>query len=176
MKINVKPAKILAVFILFILTIFHNVSFAETGSISGWQNWTPVITPGVKMGYIPDCSADVSHLPDIYQDMIATYCSVKPEGPGKFRVLVKPSMIESFKAKNGQFEDGYNLILHLMDLKVLFVTSHLNGKPNYNVFLEDGTKITKEAGPLSAKTCSECHSGFKTFCIAGQCGKFLKSE
>ncbi len=173
---NLKTLRRLSIFVLFIAIISHSISYAETELPADWRSWTPVVTPAVKIGYIPDCSADVSHLPDIYQDMISTYCSVRPEGPGKIRVLVKPSMIESFKTKNGQFEDGYNLILHLMDLKILFATGHIKGKPKYNVFLEDGKKITKESGPLSEKTCRECHSGFKAFCTAGQCGKFLKSE
>ena len=155
----------------------YNTSFAEPINFpSDWKTWVPVVTPGVKMGSIPNCNADVSRLPDIYQDMISTYCSLRENGPGKIKVLIRPSALNAFKTKSGKFEDGYNLMWYLSDLKILFATYHIKGKPHYNVFLEDGKKITKETGPLSSKTCQECHSGFKAFCTAGQCGKYLRSE
>ena len=85
-------------------------------------------------------------------------------------VLVKPSALQSFEKRDGKFADGANLILHLKDMKVLFVTSHKTGAPSYGVFTEDGKDITAASGSLAAETCNSCHTGYQAFCKSGQCG------
>ena len=122
------------------------------------------------IGALPDCSADVSKLPPIYQKTVETYCSVKPGGPGKVGVLVKPSVAKEYAARSGQYPDSSNLILHLKDMKVLFVTGYKNGSPAYGVFTEAGKDITAASGPLAAQTCTTCHTGYQAFCKVGQCG------
>lgn len=134
-----------------------------------WKSWTSMNTTLTGIGALPDCSADVSKLPPIYQKTVETYCSVKAGGPGKVAVLVKPSAIEAYTARSGKFADGSSMILHLKDMKVLFVTGHKGGAPVYGAFTEEGKDITAASGPLAAETCTTCHSGYQAFCKGGQC-------
>ncbi len=135
-----------------------------------WKSWTPMNTTLTGIGALPDCSADVSKLPPIYQKTVETYCAVKPGGPGKVGILVKPSVSADYAARSGKFADGSNMILHLKDMKVLLVSGHKNGAAVYGAFTEDGKDITAASGPLAAETCTTCHTGYQAFCKGGQCG------
>ena len=135
-----------------------------------WQKWTSVSTTLTGIGALPDCSADVSKLPQIYQETVKTYCGVKPGGPGKVAILVRPEAMKSFTARDGKLPDGPAMILHLKDMKALFVTIYKGGAPTYAVYTEDGKDATAKSGPLAAETCNTCHSGYQAFCKNGQCG------
>ena len=135
-----------------------------------WHKWKSVNTTLTSIGSLPDCSADVSKLPSIYQKTVETYCSVKPGGPGKVAVLVSPAAMKNFELRDGKMADGANMILHLKDMKVLFVTGHKGRKPVYGVYTEDGKDITAASGPLAAETCTTCHTGYQAYCKNGQCG------
>jgi len=135
-----------------------------------WKKWTSVGTTLTHIGALPGCDADVSKLPPIYQKTVETYCGVKAGGPGKVAVLVNPAAMKSYEARDGKMPDGPNMILHLKDMKVLFVTAHQGGKPFYAVYTEDGKKATASSGPLAAETCMTCHTGYQAFCKNGQCG------
>jgi len=147
---------------------------SKTSFPKGWQKWTTVSTPLTSIGAIPGCDADVTKLPAIYRETVATYCGVKPGGPGKVAVLVNPKANKDYRARNGKYPDGSNMILHLIDLKVLFVSGHKGGKPVYGVYLEDGKDIAAKEGPLALSTCVTCHTGYKSFCVNGQCGRNTK--
>ncbi|HRK57030.1 MAG TPA: hypothetical protein PLQ67_05850 [Burkholderiaceae bacterium] len=161
-------------FILAMLSSFAlaHAAFAQspTPFPADWQSWTSMETTLTSIGALPGCSADVSKLPPIYQKTVEIYCSVKPGGPGKVGVLVKPTIAKEYAARSGKFADGSNMILHLKDMKVLFVTGHKNGAPAYGVFTEDGKDITAASGPLASQTCTTCHTGYQAFCKVGQCG------
>lgn len=135
-----------------------------------WKSWASTPTTLTGIGALPDCSADVSKLPPIYQKTVETYCNVKPGGPGKVDVLVNPAAAKGYATRDGHFPDGSNMILHLKDMKVLFVTAHEGGKPFYAVYTEDGKNITGKSGGLAAETCVACHTGYQSFCKNGQCG------
>lgn len=135
-----------------------------------WRNWISVKTPLTEIGALPDCKADVSKLPPIYQETVATYCAVRAGGPGKVAVLVRPEAEKAYNKRSGGFPDGANMILHLKDMKALFVTFHQGDKASYKVMTEDGKDATAPSGPLAAQTCVTCHTGYKAFCKAGQCG------
>lgn len=153
---------------LFLLC-FSTLSTAA--SLPGdWSKWTSVSTPLTAIGALPGCDANVSSLPPIYQETVKVYCGVKPGGPGKVAILVRPEAMGAFTARNGKFPDGANMILHLKDMKALFVTTYAGGKPTYNVFTEDGKDATAPSGPLAAATCVTCHTGYQSFCKNGQCG------
>lgn len=157
---------------LFVL-VFPLVSFAEStaGLPTDWQTWTKVNSPLVKVGAIPDCAADVSSLPPIYQETVATYCSVKPGGPGKVSVLVRPSMFDTYKKRQGGFSDGIQMLLHLEDMQLFFATEFKNGQPVYSVYKQTGELVKVEAGHvLASEKCMECHTGYSAYCVAGQCG------
>jgi hypothetical protein len=160
--------------ILITLSLLALATTAFAGSATpfpaDWKSWTSMNTTLTGIGALPDCSADVSKLPPIYQKTVETYCSVKPGGPGKVSVLVKPSVGGDYASRSGKFADGSNMILHLKDMKVLFVTGHKGGKDVYGVFTEDGKDITAASGGLAAETCATCHSGYQAFCKGGQCG------
>ena len=157
--------------ILFSSAFSPVLAQSQVGFPKDWKSWKAVSTPLTGVGAIPGCDADVSKLPPIYQETVATYCGVKPGGPGKVNVLVDPKMADKYKARKGGFSEGPYAVLHLIDLKVLFVTGSVQGKPAYGVFLEDGKDIAAKDGALATQTCITCHTGYKSFCVEGQCGK-----
>lgn len=144
---------------------------SETPFPSDWKSWTSASTPLTAIGALPGCDADVSSLPPIYQETVETYCAVRPEGPGAVAVLVKPDVVSAFTARSGNYPDGTNLILHLKELQLLFVTGYSGGNAQYGVFKEDGTDVTdaNTDGILGVNTCRVCHTGYAAFCVNGQC-------
>ena len=155
---------------LVLLTLLATSTTLAADFPQDWKQWNYINTTLTGIGALPDCSADVSKLPPIYQKTVETYCGIKPGGPGKVAVLVKPSALKSYETRNGKFPDGSNMILHLKDMKVLFVTAHKDGKPNYAIFTEEGKNVTGSAPSLTAETCTSCHTGYQAFCKSGQCG------
>ncbi len=150
---------------------------SKTAFPKDWKTWTVVKTPLATVGgALPSCDADISKLkvPEIYVQTIATYCNVRKQGPGKTRVLVKPDQLAKYQMRAGKFTNGTNLILHLEELKVLFVTGYEGDKIHYGVYTEEGKDITAKAGPLAVKTCVMCHTGYKAYCQGGQCGRVVK--
>jgi hypothetical protein len=137
-----------------------------------WKSWKSVKTPLAEVGAVPDCKADVSKLPAIYQKTVASYCNLRPQGPGKVQVLVKPDQLSAYKARNGGFKDGAAMALYFPEIKAMFLTSYKGGQPAYSVHQEDGKDITAASGALSSKTCVECHTGYAAFCKSGQCGTY----
>lgn len=163
---------IAALGLLFSMTSANAAS--EVPFPADWQKWNSVSTTLTKIGALPGCEANVSTLPPIYQETVATYCSVRQGGPGKVAVLVNPASKSGYSARNGKFPDGPAMILHLKDMKVLFVTGYKGGKAQYGVYTEDGKDISAASGPLSTQTCRTCHTGYTSFCVNGQCGKVAK--
>lgn len=155
--------------VTILLCLFQTLSHAASLP-ADWAKWTSVKTPLTEIGALPDCSANVASLPPIYQETVKVYCGVRPGGPGKVAILVRPEAMKAFSARDGKFPDGANLILHLKDMKALFVTTYSGGTPSYNVFTEDGKDATAPTGPLAASTCVTCHAGYQAFCKNGQCG------
>jgi hypothetical protein len=147
-------------------------SLAQAATLpADWAKWPSVKTPLMEAGgALPDCKANVSSLPTIYQETVKVYCGVKPGGPGKVAILVRPDAMKSYAARDGKMPDGANMILHLTDMKAIFLTSYSGGKPSYSVHTEDGKDVTAPNGPLAAATCNTCHTGYQAFCKAGQCG------
>jgi len=167
---------------VLMLVMFFGIGFSlldaeaasEASFPSDWKKWISVSTTLTEIGALPGCDADVSKLPPIYQETVATFCGVRQGGPGKVAVLVNPSAMDVYKTRNGKFKDGSNMILHLKDMKVFFVTGHKGGNAAYGVFTEEGKDITAADGPLSVKTCRNCHTGYQAFCVSGQCGTIKK--
>lgn len=145
---------------------------SEASFPKNFKNFVKVNTPLTQIGVIPGCDADVSKLPKIYQETVATYCNVKPGGPGKVEVLVSPSALKTYKKRDGKFKDGDTLVLWLKDIKAIMVTQYKNGKPLYGIFTEDGKDISGPKGSgFHPQDCRTCHSGYEAFCVNGQCGR-----
>lgn len=143
---------------------------SESSYPSDWKSYESVSTPLTHIGALPDCNADVSSLPAIYQETVATYCAVKPGGPGAVAILVNKTAKSSFIKRNGKFSDGSSMILHLKDLKVLFITTYKDNKPLYSIYTEDGQDAANVPGSgLNPADCRTCHTGYGAFCINGQC-------
>lgn len=162
---------------LFVVALFaftHALAASEAPYPADWKSWTSMNTALTGIGALPDCTADVAKMPPIYQKIVETYCAVKAGGPGKVAVLAKPASVKNYEARDGKFAEGPNMILHLKDMKVLFVTAHKGGKPSYGVYTEDGKDIAAASGPLATSTCVSCHTGYQAFCHAGQCGSAKK--
>ncbi len=147
---------------------------SETAFPASWKTFTSVNTPLMKAGgALPGCDADVSTLPKVYQETVATYCAVKDGGPGAVEILVSPSALETYKVRDGKFKDGDTLILHLKELQVLFVTSYQGAKPLYGVYDESGKDVSSAEGSgLHPNDCRTCHTGYEAFGINGQMGSF----
>ncbi len=139
---------------------------------SKWKEFVSIKTPLMEAGGIlPGCDADVSSLPKVYQETVSTYCAVKDGGPGKVEVLVSPGAVDTYKKRDGNFKDGDELVLHLKDLKVLFVTSYKNGKPVYSIYDESGKDVSGDPGSgLNPADCRTCHTGYDAFGANGQMG------
>lgn len=143
---------------------------SESSYPADWKSYKSVKTPLAIIGALPDCSADVSSLPSIYQETVATYCAVKPGGPGAVEILVSPSAEKSFQKRDGHFADGATMVLHLKDLKVLFVTTYKGNKPLYSIYTENGQDAANVVGSgLNPQDCRTCHTGYAAFCLNGQC-------
>jgi hypothetical protein len=156
----------LLVAISFFVTISNASS--EASFPTNWKSFNSVNTPLAGIGALPDCNADVSTLPPIYQETVATYCAVKPGGPGAVEILA--SSTSAFKKRSGNYKDGTTFILHLKDLKILFVTQWKNNKPLYGIYTENGQDAANVVGSgLNPKDCRACHTGYGAFCINGQC-------
>ncbi len=163
--------KLLVVGITLGLALSSLFASSEISFPADYKTYKSASTPLTHIGALPDCNADVSSLPKIYQETVATYCAVKPGGPGKVDVTVKPSAMATYKKRNGKFKDGAVLVLWLKDIKALFVTEYKGGKPMYGVFSEDGKDIAGADGSgLSPNDCRTCHTGYGAFCVNGQCG------
>ncbi len=161
-----KTLKLLIALALTATTMFAAVSDASFPS--DWKNFAKVTTPLSTIGALPDCNADVSSLPPIYQETVATYCAVKEGGPGDVEILVSDK--EAFKARTGNYKDDTFFILHLKDLKVLFVTQWKGNKPLYGVYTQTGQDAANVLGSgLNPQDCKQCHTGYQAFCINGQC-------
>ena len=148
------------------------IAFAgsESSFPSDWKSYKNVTTPLSIIGALPDCNADVSSLPQIYQETVATYCAVKPGGPGAVEVLVNSKAKTAFTKRDGKFPDGAGMILHLKDLKLLFITTYKANKPLYSIYTEAGQDAAGAAGSgLNPNDCRTCHTGYGAFCINGQC-------
>ena len=143
---------------------------SEAAFPADWKSFKTVKTPLATIGALPGCDADVSTLPEIYQETVSTYCAVKPGGPGAVEILVGKSAESSFAKRNGHYPDGAELILHLKDLKVLFVTTYKGNKPVYSIYTEGGKDAAGAAGSgLNPNDCRTCHTGYAAFCLNGQC-------
>jgi len=143
---------------------------SESSYPADWKSFESVSTPLTHIGALPDCNADVSSLPAIYQETVATYCAVKPGGPGAVAILVNAKAKGPFVKRDGKFPDGASMILHLKDLKVLFVTTYKGNKPLYSIYTEDGQDAANVAGSgLNPADCRTCHTGYGAFCLNGQC-------
>lgn len=155
---------------LFIVLVTVAFGASESGFPSGWKSYKNVTTPLSVIGALPDCNANVSSLPQIYQETVATYCAVKPGGPGAVEILVNKSAAGPFVKRNGHYPDGAVMILHLKDLKVLFVTTYKNNKPLYSIYTESGQDAAGAQGSgLNPNDCRTCHTGYSAFCLNGQC-------
>jgi len=147
---------------------------SEAAFPAKWKEFISVKTPLMEAGgALPGCDADVSSLPKVYQETVATYCAVKDGGPGAVEILVSSSALDTYKSRTGKFSDGDEMILHLKDLKVLFVTSYKSGKPVYSVYDESGKDVSSAAGSgLNPVDCRTCHTGYDAFGVNGQMGTF----
>ena len=135
-----------------------------------WSQWKPVNTALTSIGALPGCEADVSSLPPIYQETVATYCALREGGPGRVNILVKPGSEANYKKRDGMFPDGPQMALHLIDLRAIMFTGYNGGMPVYRTYGEDGNNLTNAMPSLSEETCVVCHTGYEAFCTNGQCG------
>ncbi|MDQ1339725.1 MAG: hypothetical protein QG567_878 [Campylobacterota bacterium] len=148
-----------------------------------WKKFTPVQTPLMKEGgKIPKCGEEVKNLPEHYKGLMSTYCAVTPDGLGSVQALVSPSAVATYEAFSGKYEGNESMVMHLKDLKILFVMTYeslpkrrygkpkFQSKPLYGVYDEDGKDVAGALGSgIHPNDCISCHSSSDG--INGQMGK-----
>lgn len=132
-----------------------------------WQSW-----PVTHSGAIPGSATEIAPgLPAIVKETFKTYNWVADGKGSAYNVRLSPQAKEPAAAGNGKFVDGDSAVLELTDAKVLLVTSHLLGEPQYGVYSYDGKDLSGAHPSLAGKVCSTCHSGYGETCMAGVCSK-----
>jgi hypothetical protein len=132
-----------------------------------WQSW-PVTHSGAIPGSATEFAPD---LPAIVKETFKTYNWVDDGKGSAYNVRLSPQAKGPAAAGNGKFVDGDSAVLELTDAKVLLVTSHLLGEPQYGVYSYDGKNLSGAHPSLAAKVCNTCHSGYGETCMAGVCSK-----
>ena len=132
-----------------------------------WQSW-----PIPHSGAIPSNKSDIpANLPPIVKETFKTYNWVQDGKGSAYNVRLSPAAKAPAAARNGKFADGDSGVLELTDIKVLLVTSHLLGEPQYGVYSYDGKDLSGAHTTLSPKTCTTCHTGYGEACLTGICSK-----
>ena len=132
-----------------------------------WQTW-----PVTHSGAIPGSASVISpDLPTIVKETFKTYNWVADGKGSAYNVRLSAQAKGPAAARNGKFADGDSAVLELTDAKVLLVTSHLLGEPQYGVYGYDGKDLSGAHPSLAGKVCNTCHSGYSEACVAGVCSK-----
>lgn len=132
-----------------------------------WQNW-----PVTHSGAIPSSATAIpADLPAIVKETVKTYNWIVDGKGSPYNVRIAPAARPIAGARNGKFGDGDTAVLELTDAKVILVTGHLLGEPQYGVYSFDGKDLAEAHPSLAPKVCTTCHSGYGEACIAGVCSK-----
>jgi len=154
---------------LMVILPLHLFAMQVADYPADWKSYSKVNTKLAQMGFLPDCKASKAGLDEIFAETVNTYCGVAEKGPGRVEVLV--NNITEFENKNGKYSNNTNFILHLIDMKLLFVTSYADGKIRYGVYTEEGKMVKgKRKSGLHPRDCRSCHNLYKDDCYYGQCG------
>ena len=130
----------------------------------GWETW-----PVAKSGVIPsNKSAIPANVPAIVQDTIKTYNWVQDGKGSAYNVRINPAQKLANSSGKG-YGDGATAVLELTDIKVLLVTEHLLGEPQYGVYSYDGKDLSGIHPSLNPRTCTTCHTGYEDACRHGIC-------
>lgn len=160
-----------AVFLFAIaMMIFSSMpAAAESQALfpKGWDGW-----PVSKMGKIPSNKTPIdASLPPIVQETFKTYNWVHDGAGSAYNVRINPAQEKAIAEGKGNFADGPTAVLDLTDIKVILVTEHLMGEPQYGAFTYDGKDMSGAHPSLDPKTCTTCHSGYGEACKHGVCSK-----
>jgi hypothetical protein len=140
---------------------------SEASFPKDWQSW-----PVTHSGTIPGSASVIApDLPPIVKETFKTYNWVVDGKGSAYNVRLSPQARGPAAARNGKFADGDSAVLELTDAKVLLVTSHLLGEPQYGVYSYDGKDLSGAHPSLAGKVCNTCHSGYSEACVAGICSK-----
>jgi len=133
----------------------------------GWDGW-----PVAKMGSIPGAKTPIdASLPPIVQATFKTYNWVHDGAGSAYNVRINPAQQKAVTEGKGNFADGPTAVLDLTDIKVILVTEHLMGEPQYGAFSYDGKDVSGIHPSLDPKVCTTCHTGYGEACKHGVCSK-----
>lgn len=157
---------------LFVLIVsglgFSSVGWAESAAVfpKGWDTW-----PITHSGAIPGNKTKIpTDLPAIVKETFKTYNWIQDGKGSAYNVRVNPRQ-RNAQRSGKSYEDGPSAVLELTDIKVLLVTEHLLGEPQYGVFSYDGKDLSAAHPSLDPKACNNCHSGYKEICRDGICSR-----
>jgi len=157
--------------LLVIITLIFSAGYSNAGSQAlfpkGWDKW-----PVSKMGKIPGAKTPIdASLPPIVQATFKTYNWVQDGKGSAYNVRFNPAQEKAIAEGKGNIADGPTAVLDLTDIKVILVTEHLMGEPQYGAFSYDGKDISGAHPSLDPKVCTSCHSGYGEACKHGVCSK-----
>ncbi|OGX37232.1 MAG: hypothetical protein A3D87_09405 [Omnitrophica WOR_2 bacterium RIFCSPHIGHO2_02_FULL_50_17] len=146
--------------ILATITVTTACAKSNADFPQGWEGW-PIVATGSIPGNKTILQSDA---PAIIKETFKTYNWIQ-DGQGSFyNVRVNPEQKEAYLAGKGEFADGLTAVMELVDIKVLFVTEHLLGEPQYGVYTYEGGDLMGSGHvSLERKACISCHTGFSEF-------------
>lgn len=128
-----------------------------------WQSW-----PIHHSGAIPSNKVAISaELPPIVRETFKAYNWVRDGQGSAYNVRINPAKSPA----TGKYADGPTAVLELTDIKVVFVTEHLLGEPQYGAWTFDGKDMSGAHPSLAPKACTTCHTGYGEACVTGICQK-----
>ncbi len=155
--------KLIQYLVCLVLFGLSSIVLAESDAEfpKGWDSW-PVHHSGRILGKETAIPAD---LPPIVIETMKTYNWVNDGKGSAYNVRLNPAQ------KAGDYKDGPTGVLELTDIKVLLVTEHLVGEPQYGAYTYEGKDISDAHPSLNPKACTTCHTGYGDACINGVCTK-----
>jgi hypothetical protein len=138
---------------------------SEAAFPADWQSW-PVTASGTILGAD---TAIPSNAPRVLIETVKAYNWVNNGKGSAYQIHVNPAKRASYIAHQGKYTDGGTSVLALTDAKVILVTEHLLGEPQYGVFTFDGKDLEGAHPSLKVETCRTCHTGFADICLGGIC-------
>lgn len=138
--------------------------FSEADYPDKWAKW-PILAEGI---ITPKNVPVPKGVKDVKKEFFKVYSWLNKGKGEKYRIRQRPN--STVKTGEGiEYKDGPNLVLELMDSKMIFVTEHISNDPLYGIFTNKGDDLEGEAKTLKLEFCEACHSWYKDACVAGVC-------
>ena len=153
-----------ALVVLFTLLTPNVWGFSEADYPDGWAKW-PILAEGIVT---PKNVPIPKGIKEVKKEFFKVYAWLNKGRGEKYRIRQRPN--SKVKVDNElEYKDGPNVVLELMDSKMIFVTEHISNDPVYGIFTTKGDDIEGRTKALSLEFCEACHGWYQEQCPAGVC-------